>query len=268
MKTISCGEVGGNSTGKGAGKSPWRNAGMTTDTLSGIEADLALRCRRHEDAALMARLVPGRLWPGRPASALELARSCHPPAPRPQAGAVLSALATVVPTEEVATLAALVALRPLLARIAGRLSRDGMGHDDAVSTTVAAALEVLAAGNDVAGPDVWQRLATAIWGVARTELRRDHRYRRVHTSTADLGAGSSCDGRAHDDVAETVLAWAVGCGVLELHHARLIAETRMAGRPLADVAREWEMGVRALKSVRQRAELRLRRALRCDRGLA
>ena len=241
---------------------------MTTDTLSGIEASLAVRCRRHEDAALMARLSPGGPWPGRPATALELARSCHPPAPRTHAGAVLSALATVVPTEEVATLAALVALRPLLARVAGRLARDGMGQDDASSTTVAAALEVLAAGDDLAGPDVWQRLATAIWGLARTELRRNHRYRRVHTGAADLGAGTVGDEWTQDVVAETVLAWAVGRGVLKLHHARLIAETRMAGRPLADVAREWEMGVRALKSVRQRAEQRLRRSLLCEGGPA
>lgn len=252
------GDVSGNRAGQVAGKARWRNASMTTDILTGIEADLAMRCRHHDDADLLERLEASGLDVGHAASALELARSCHPPKVPARLGLLLAELAPLVPKDDLATLTALVALRPLLRRAAGRLARSGMARDEARSVTLAAALEVLSATEGPGGADTRRRVATAVWDLARNALRRDLRYRRLHEGELEPCIEPVCGDEP--DVG-TVLAWAVGHGVVQPHHARLVAETRMAGRPLVEVAAEWGVPAAALTSTRRRAEARLRRAL-------
>jgi hypothetical protein len=88
--------------------------------------------------------------------------------------------------------------------------------------------------------------------------------RRLRHAVAACRAWSSCvECRAEDlalpstpDLsASTLLATAVNAGVLGEHDARLIYETRIAGRPLREIATRLGLGYEAAKKRRRRAEV-------------
>jgi hypothetical protein len=87
---------------------------------------------------------------------------------------------------------------------------------------------------------------------------------RLRHAVAACRAWSSCvECRAEDMAlastpdlsASTLLATAVDAGVLGEHDARLIYETRIAGRPLREIATRLGLGYEAAKKRRRRAEI-------------
>lgn len=261
MRKIRCGDVSGNSTGKSTGIRVARTVAMTTSLLDQCASTLEARCRRGDDAALLAHLGAAGVVLPSPPSALGIARRCHDPGARQWTTASLCALLDLVARDEVAILTVLVALAPVLTRITGRLTRDQMAHDDAESVVVVAALEALSSGaGQRRADDPLGALAQAVWIKSRTALRALRRYRALHVP-ADAGEATAPPSTNAVGEDATLLAWAVSAGVLAPHEARLVGETRVAGRPLGEVAFEWEMGTEALRSRRRRAETRLRAAL-------
>jgi hypothetical protein len=105
------------------------------------------------------------------------------------------------------------------------------------------------------------RVAANILLDAARELRRAV-PRLVATPTAEPiapAAHAASAGTADNAAVELaeVLADAVAAGVIEHRDAQLIAQSRIAGRRIADIAVDHRLGTRALWDRRQRAERRL-----------
>jgi DNA-directed RNA polymerase specialized sigma24 family protein len=180
---------------------------------------------------------------------------------------MLGTLVSLAPGDEMAALCAVVALRPELTRIARHVAGGFFDAEEAQSEVIAIAWEVLTAPEesrpDNAGPDNPEpgtarakRAVNAIWNQARRSagLRR---HALVEVSPCDVP-----DAVAPDlDPLERwpgLLAAAVARGVLTPRQVVVIAQTRMEGRPLAEVARSLGRGYDAVQKDRRRAEAALR----------
>jgi DNA-directed RNA polymerase specialized sigma24 family protein len=190
---------------------------------------------------------------------------------------MLETLVSLAPDDEMAALCVVVALRPELTRIARHVAGGFFDAEEAQSEVIAIAWEVLTepeepgpedsepeeSGPDEAGPESPEpgtarakRAVNAIWN----EARRSAGLRR-HA----LNEVSPCD--VPDTVAPDLdplerwpglLAAAVARGVLTPRQVVVIAQTRMEGRPLAEVARSLGRGYDAVQKDRRRAEAALR----------
>jgi DNA-directed RNA polymerase specialized sigma24 family protein len=176
-----------------------------------------------------------------------------------RAGETLAFLAArVVTGDQTAALRLLVALAPELRRVARRLVRAGVEAEEAEAETLAGAWEL------IAGRDRWPvcwwssvAFAEALWGAVRRSARLRRRGPLELVSLPD-----DFDGVAPEpDPLErfpAVLAAAVAAGVLTPRQVVVIAETRMAGSPLREVAVRLGRPYGATKKERQRAEAALR----------
>ena len=180
---------------------------------------------------------------------------------------MLGTLVTLAPGDEMAALCAVVALRPELTRIARHVAGGFFDAEEAQCEVIAIAWEVLTApeesraddagpGNPEPGTARAKRAVNAIWNEARRSagLRR---HALIEVSPCDVP-----DAVAPDlDPLERwpgLLAAAVARGVLTPRQVVVIAQTRMEGRPLAEVARSLGRGYDAVQKDRRRAEAALR----------
>ncbi len=137
-----------------------------------------------------------------------------------------------------------------------RLVVRGVAPADAEADVVGIAWEVVAGHRRRPGRPTAGQLANAIW----TEVRREAGLRRLRLEELPWPE--------HLDMAETeadhlerwpgILAAAVARGYLTSRQVVVVAETRMEGRTMAEVARRVGRPVGALYKERQRAEESLR----------
>jgi DNA-directed RNA polymerase specialized sigma24 family protein len=180
---------------------------------------------------------------------------------------MLEALVSLAPDDEMAALCAVVALRPELTRIARHVAGGFFDAEEAQSEVIAIAWEVLTAPEesraDDAGPENPEpgkarakRAVNAIWNEARRSagLRR---HALIEVSPCDVPDAVAPD---FDPLERWpgLLAAAVARGVLTPRQVVVIAQTRMEGRPLAEVARSLGRGYDAVQKDRRRAEAAFR----------
>jgi hypothetical protein len=170
--------------------------------------------------------------------------------PRHRAFAALLARA---PADEDAALEVLGILEPELEVLAGRLVRHGIEPDLARGEALSVAWEVVAGHRS--GPLLPTKacLARVVW----TELRREFGVRRDRgielvplTDEVDVAVAAP-----HSPVRRPVLLdAAVAAGVINEHQAVVVAQTRIDGRWLAEVAMDFGRPYQAVRKDRQRAE--------------
>ena len=159
-------------------------------------------------------------------------------------------------SEPAAALSVLGILSPELRSMWRRLVVRGVAPADAEADVVGIAWEVVAGHRRRPGRPTAGQLANAIW----TEVRREAGLRRIRLEELPWPE--------HLDMAETeadrlerwpgILAAAVARGYLTSRQVVVVAETRMEGRTMAEVARRVGRPVGALYKERQRAEECLR----------
>ena len=258
MKKFRDREVPGKASGNGAGNPGWRDGDMTTAHLfDRLSAELDRLGPGAAGRACLDRLARAGVDLAGVRTPLELALACRAPRGR-WARANLAVLVRLVPGDDVATLVVLVALVPALVRAAQRLAGVGVDIDEAEGVVVTVALSALAELEPAADGDVASAVVARVWSRCRSQARREALLASRHRP---LGA------EADDPVDETataaggtldaVLGQAVRRGVLGRHHAVLLIETRVLGRPLAEVAAARGTTPGALASLRGRAEDRL-----------
>jgi DNA-directed RNA polymerase specialized sigma24 family protein len=171
---------------------------------------------------------------------------------------LVDALSPLAGTDEMAALCVVVSLRPELTRMARLLARGPLDHEEAESEMVAIALELVTTRHcNGTGPPRSEALVNAIW----TEARRSAGLRRrgpidIVPLIPDLDVAAP-----EADPLERwpgLLAAAVARGVLTPRQLVLIAQTRMEGRSLTEVAATLGRPYDALRMERGRAEASLR----------
>jgi len=166
----------------------------------------------------------------------------------------LRASLRVAPVDRTAALVTLALLRPSLGRMAATLTRRLGDREEAESAVVATAWALIRSprSGQLAEP---RPLIDAIW----TELRRAHGLRRrgepqlVPLLDLDLAR----DDEAVEDT-PTLLDEALARGVLTFRQAWIVQRTRVADRPLTEVAAAMGQSYDAVRKERQRAEALLR----------
>lgn len=252
MKKFRSGDGSGNSTVRVTGMAQVPNGAMTTSLFTSIRADLARRASKLDDPARTLR-PPGE--DRGPEARAAIAEARGGPVRSERAAVIVRALSQRVPADELATLAVLVALEPVLARFARRLVHQGIPGNEAVSVVVDTALSVLAGGPG--GTETLGALGARIWNRCRRELRRQRRAQRAQAHDVPERAVEGAGVLGTPPVA-TVLARALAEGVLTPTEVRLIVATRMDEQPFDEAAAVWGMTVVAARSWRRRAETRLR----------
>lgn len=209
----------------------WRDGAMTTQ-------------HNHQDGAGPAAAVQLGLFKS------EDPQTCHFVHARHRSFAALLLRAA---RDEDAALAVLALLEPELGVLARRLVRLGVELDIAQSEALSVAWEIVA-GHRL-GPLLPTKacLATVIW----TELRREFRVRRDWrielvplTDEVDVAAPELEPAERWPDLLDA----AVASGVLSAIQAAVVAQTRIGGRGLAEVARDLGRPYDAVQKDRRRAE--------------
>jgi DNA-directed RNA polymerase specialized sigma24 family protein len=180
---------------------------------------------------------------------------------------MLGKLVNLAQVDEMAALCAVVALRPELTRIARHVARGFFDAEEAQSEVIAIAWEVLTAPQESrpadSGPENPEPGAAGVKGAVNAiwnEARRSAGLRRhalLEVSPCDVpdAVAPDLDPLEHWP---GILAAAVARGVLTPRQVVVIAQTRMEGRPLAEVARSLGRGYDAVQKDRRRAESALR----------
>jgi len=167
-------------------------------------------------------------------------------------------LVVLAPDDEVAGLCVLVCLRPELEWISRLATRGPVALDEAEADVVAMAWEVVTRGRDCAsGPIRHAAVVNAIW----TEVRRCAGFRRRGVLDVVPLAEDFDQPAPEVDRLERwpgLLAAAVARGVLTPRQVAVIAQTRMEGRPLSEVALALGRPYDAARKERRRGEAALR----------
>lgn len=219
----------------------------------------------------MSRFRAAGIDTGTALDPLELARSCHDPTQSLRSRAVVSELVALSATDEMAGLAALVALRPGLLRIVGRLAARGVARDDAETDVVASAWEIMGSvASEGAHPRVAQRVISATWERCRRASRRaspgrsasGHAVWGGSTKCRELALLDGFDVEALDanpaDRVSTILWEARRAGAVSARQATLVHDTRVLDIGIAAVAAEQGRTTVAVRKDRERVEARLR----------
>jgi DNA-directed RNA polymerase specialized sigma24 family protein len=183
--------------------------------------------------------------------------------PRMRRVRIVDVLTPLAPSDEVAGLCTVVALRPELLRITRRSSRALVDPEDTEANVVATAWELVRTGS-VGGPEPFRHatLVNAIW----TQVRDSAGLRRGQLETVPLDHDFDRPAPPDDRLERWpgLLASAVARGMLTPRQVVLIAQTRMEGRPLIEVAVALGRTYDSLRIERARAEAALRQfALSC-----
>jgi hypothetical protein len=164
-------------------------------------------------------------------------------------------LATLAPDDEVAALCVVVLLRPEITWMARKTTSELVGPDEAETDAVALAWEVVTTGED-GEPIRHASLINAIW----IRLRRSSGLRRGHLETVPLAYDFDRAAPLDDPLERWpgILPSAVAHGVVTPRQVVVIAQTRMEGRPLIEVAQSLGRTYDSLRMERARAEAALR----------
>jgi DNA-directed RNA polymerase specialized sigma24 family protein len=216
----------------------WRDGPMTTprSALTLLADHLATLSPRVDGAHALERFAAAGLDLSGTGDLDAVVHQCRPPGGRARRDEVLEVLVPLAPHDEVAAQCALVVLRPELGRMARLLARGPLDLEEAQSEMVAIGWEVVTerryAGPRTTGPAT---VVNAIW----TETRRCAGLRRRGLIDV-IPLGEDFDVPAPDvDPLERwpgLLASAVARGVLTPRQLVIIAQSRMEGRPLTEVA--------------------------------
>lgn len=165
-------------------------------------------------------------------------------------------LVALSPDDEVAALCLVALLRPELTWMARIVTRELVGADEAEGDVVAVAWEVGSQGLGEPGPIRHPALINGIWA----GVRRSTGLRRRHLETVTLSDEFDRESPLEDPFERWpgLLAAAVARGVLTSRQVVLIAQTRMEGRPLIEVAATLGRTYDSLRMERARAEAALR----------
>ena len=162
----------------------------------------------------------------------------------------------VAPVDRTAGLVTLVLLRPALGRMAAALARRLRDREEAESAVVAIGWALVRSPRSgrLAEP---RTFVDAVW----TEVRRAHGLRRRGAPQLvplrDLDLDLIRDDEAGED-RPTLLDEALARGVLTFRQAWIVHRTRVAERPLTEVAVAMGQSYDAVRKERQRAEALLR----------
>lgn len=260
-KEISSRDESGSVCVEGSGNPVWRDGPMPTPpgALSLLCEHVAHLGRSAEAVHLLERLRAAGLDPERAEDLGALVRQIDAPCGRCRRTVTACVLAAMGPCSKTAALCAIALLRPELEWMVARLVGAGFDPEEGQAEAVAAAWEVVtsprrSSTNEYVPPD---SLVNAIWICTRrsTGMRR-------RGSVSFVGLSADLDVAAPEtDPLERwpgLLATAVSAGVLTPRQVVVIAQTRMDGRPLDEVAKTLGRPYDALKKERQRAEAALR----------
>jgi DNA-directed RNA polymerase specialized sigma24 family protein len=215
--------------------------------------------RSAESVHLLERLSACGLNPERAEDLGALVRKIETPCGRCRRIVTACVLATMGPRSKTAALCAIALLRPELEWMVLRLVGAGLDPEEGQAEAVAAAWEVLAAapGRGTNEYVTLDSLVNAIWICCR----RSAGVRRSGSVTF-VGLPADLDIAAPEtDPFERwpgLLATAVSAGVLTARQVVVIAQTRVEGRSLDEVAKILGRPYDAVKKERQRAEAALR----------
>jgi DNA-directed RNA polymerase specialized sigma24 family protein len=239
----------------------WRNGPMTTprSALTLLADHLATTSRRAEGADALERFAAAGLDLSDTGDLEAVVHQCRPPGEKPRRDEVLGILVPLAPQDEVAAQCALVVLRPELGRMARLLARGALDLEEAQSEMVAIGWEVVTESRSW-GPRtaVPATVVNAIW----TEARRAAGLRRRGLIEV-VALGEDFEVPAPDvDLLERwpgLLATAVAHGVLTPRQLVIIAQSRMEGRPLTEVAAALRRPWGTVYQERRRGEEALRK---------
>jgi DNA-directed RNA polymerase specialized sigma24 family protein len=243
-----------------ARKPLWRDGAMTPTRrpLTLLSDHLAQLSRSKDGDLALARFVGAGLDPGGAGDLGALLLQCEGPHGNLRRAQLLGALTLLAPCCQVATLCVLVALKPELRWMCRRLTQGGYELEEAEAETVTVAWEVVRGHRDLgrcqSGPSA---LINAIW----TETRRSTGVRR--RSLIDLVPWPEALDLAAPDTDPLerwpgLLAAAVAAGVLTPRQVVVIAQSRMDGRPLDEIAASLGRRYGTVHQERRRAEAALR----------
>jgi DNA-directed RNA polymerase specialized sigma24 family protein len=229
---------------------------MTThrSTLSLISEHLAQLSTSRRAALTLAGLASSGIDTGAEPDLLATLESTQRGAGRL---ALLGSLVALAATDEMAALGALVVMAPELRRMARLLSGPPFDPDEAEAEVVAIAWEVLTRRRpDGAGSLPVPVLFDAIW----TEVRRMGGLRRGQLALVPLDDEHDMPTPESDPLERwpALLAAAVAGRVLSPRQMVLIAQTRMEGRPLTEVAAHLHRPYSTAAKERAKAEAALR----------
>jgi DNA-directed RNA polymerase specialized sigma24 family protein len=159
--------------------------------------------------------------------------------------------------DERAAVSLLVLLEPELGSVWRHLVRRGAGPEEAEAQTIAVAWEVVTGQRGHHRPSSPSALANAIW----TAVRRDAGHRRCgELDVVPLPEHFDVPAPEHDplDRWPGLLAAAVAAGVVTPEQVVIVAETRIEGRPLREVAEILGRRYDAVRMERRRTEAVLR----------
>lgn len=217
----------------------WRDDAMTQtrSALTLLADHLAELSRRPEGALALERFGAAGLDLRRAGDLSVLVAQCAPPCGRARRGEVFATLIPAAPSDPIAAQCVVAALRPELTRMARVLARGALDREEAQSEMVAIGLDVVTrrgCGAQRAAEPV--RVLDAIWNkTRRTAGMRRRGLLEVVALAEELDLPSF-----DPDPLERwpgLLAAAVAQRVLTPRQVVIIAQTRMEGRPLTEVAR-------------------------------
>jgi len=230
-----------------------------TTPIGRLGADLAARSKGREARAAMARFARAGIEIPDVHSPLELALWCHDH--RGGSSGVVGALVRLAPGDETAMVCVLVALRPALRRAAAYLVRHGTERDGAETEVLGIAWErVLAVASSGPSRHAASAVVDGVWDRARILVHRAARRRSREPMLAEHVDPEALDADPAVRVS-TVLLDAERARVLTGRQARLLHDTRVLDRPVAELAAAAGRDPRAVRQERRRAELVLGRHL-------
>jgi hypothetical protein len=241
----------------------WRDGPMTTarNAFTLLNDHLAQLSRRKEGTLALERFAEAGLDLAGADDLAALVRQCGPPCDGPRRAEIVGALVPLAPCDNLAAQCVVAALRPELIRMARLLARGPLDGEEAQSEMVAVGLEVVSRGQcrwaELVEPEPG-RVVDAIW----TEARRSAGMRRrglidVVPLLDELDVAAS-----DPDPLERwpgLLGAAVAQRVLTPRQVVVIAQSRMEGRPLTEVARALGRPWGAVYQERRRGEEALRK---------
>ena len=248
----------GTASGPPAGTFVGRDITMTdTNLFDVLDRHLARRSVGWEGTQGLARLAAAGVPTAGRTDPHDLARSCQAGGDPIRSGAVTAALVALAPGDETAGLCLLVALRPVLRRVAGRLVRLGLDREEAEQRVVAACWAMLAARGATTADD----LVARTWSTLRTEIRRELRHRAVEQPVTRHDQEPPATDREPADRGSLLLADARRAGALTRRQAGLLRDTRLLDRSVDELAEATGRSRAALWKEGQRAAQALRRFL-------
>jgi DNA-directed RNA polymerase specialized sigma24 family protein len=235
-----------------------------TDALHHLTLDLDRRSSAPEGRRALRRFASHGIDVGTATTIGELVASCHDRhrAQGRDPATLLDGLLGLARSDPDAALCALVALRPALYRIAGRVSSPRPADDDAIAEVVAIAWAVVRE-LERSDPVTHFEVIGTTWTRARTTLRR-HATHALHEEPISKRWDAPAAPSEPTDTVEPLLERAIAMGTLTRQDAELIALTRAGDASLEELALRLGVVRGTLLRRRSRAEAALHAGLRSD----